>query len=289
MATLQLQSHAVQTARRVRLSLALVSALSLFALYFYFLDHFLNPITMAPMDGIETTIFYTMIFRVLGLSFVPFLRRLHPQIKILIFSLEAFVLCFLIVGVIFSGSTGYNSILAEVLTTWLGTTLIVLTPYSIYELTLMMLKTPSITSLVVSATPLLAITLFLANLVARIPNPSGGLSTFGSQLIFTLKAQPGLGSGTSNTAASTNAFISSFSVLFFLSMIIYISYSLNQSDLAQQNASKQHYALALMLIGTLFLFVWLVAISSLKGNIFEVFSIPSIAIPIVLLVISRGD
>ena len=264
-----------------RLGLILLLTFSLLAPYFYFLNHFLYPIVLGPMNGIEAAIFYTMLLRVLALIFVPFLKKLQPQVKILIFSFEAFILCFIILGIVFTANSGLNSVLADILTSWLGATFVFLTPYSIYELALMMNKSPSLTSLFVSSAPLLAVTLFLGGLVSRIPNPPSGIANFGAAIISSLRAEPSLAG--SATSQSGNTLVTSASIVFFLSMIVYVGYTLNQSAPNLSNVPKYHYALALMLVGALILYSWLeLSVSFFKGNVFEILSAPAIIIPIII-------
>jgi hypothetical protein len=268
----------------VKLGLAFFISLSLFALYLYFLNYFAGPIVSIPMDAIESAVFYSMILRALLLFFVPYLRKLQPQFKILIFSFEAFVLFCLILISLVSGDSGYLQLMADLLTAWLGATLIIVTPYSIYELALIMYRGTDITTLAVSSAPLVAICLFLSNLVVRVPNPQGGLSGFGTEMIRSLRVQPAIAGST----VETNSFISGVSAVFFLSIIVYIAYTLNQSAEPLAGVPKYHYALALMLLGSLVLYVWLLASSSLlNGNIFEILSIPAAIIPVILWMIAR--
>jgi hypothetical protein len=269
----------------VRTALILISTISLLAIYFDFLNHFISPIVLGPMNGLEAAIFYTMLLRVLALTIVPYLRKLHPQIKILIFSFEAFLLCLVILGIIFAPNSGLDSMLADILTSWLGATFVFLTPYSIYELALVMSKSTSLTSVFITSAPLLAVILFLGGLVSRFPNPPSGIAGFGATIITSIRGQPSLaGSATS----SGNAFISSTSIIFFLSMIIYVGYTLNKSAPNLSNDPKYHYALGLMLVGTLIMYVWLGSSTSLlKGDIFEIFSVPAVIISVVVWAVCR--
>jgi hypothetical protein len=269
----------------VRLGLGLLAGLSLFALYLYFLNIFVVPIVGGPMDAVESAIFYTMIFRVLVLLLVPSLRKLGAQFKIVILSFEAFILFLLVVVAVLSGSTAYGQVIAKILTAWLMSALIVVTPYSIYELSLMMYKDTSMTALAVSAAPLGAICLFLANLAVRIPNPPSGIGNFGAVLITSLKDQP---SFAGSTVAGESPFISGVSVLFFLSIIVYIVFHQAQTSLDFTSATKYHYPLSLMVMGSLVTFLWLFfAAGFLNGNVFEVLSVPAASISIILWVVCR--
>lgn len=281
------QSELIQSKQgsKVRLGLALLAGLSLFALYLYFLSFFAGPIAGGPMDAVESAIFYTMIFRVLGLLLIPSVRKLSAQFKIVILSFEAFILFLLVVAAVLSGSTAYSQLMADILTAWLMSTLIVVTPYSIYELSLMMHKGTSVTALAVSAAPLGAICLFLANLGSRLPNPPSGIGNFGAVLITSLKGQPSFAGA---TIGGESSFISGASVLFFLSIIVYIVFHQAQSSMDFTSATKYHYSLSLMVIGSLVTFLWLLfAASFLNGNVFEILSVPAATIPIFLWVVCR--
>lgn len=270
----------------IKLTLAVISSLALLTLYFYFLNSFLGPIFATPLNAVESLIFYTMILRALGIAFVPFLRKLPAQVKVLIFSLEAFVLCFLIFGLVLTRNPVYNSLLADVLTSWLGATVIVLTPYSIYELALLMYKGTNLTALFFSSTPIVAVAFFLSNLVVRIPNPSSGLSNFGAQLIDSLRSQPSLAGG--NGLVTADSLSSTVSIVIFLTMIIYVVLDLNGSVPTLNDVPKYHYALALGVIGIVVVYVWLVLTAhALRENMLAILSAPAIIIPIILWVVTR--
>ncbi len=269
-----------------RTGLALLSTFSLLAPYIYSLNHFLSPIVLGPMNEIEAAIFYTMLLRALTLIIIPFARRLAPQVKILIFSFEAFILCFIILGIVFTSTPGLNTVLADILTSWLGATFIFLTPYSMYEFALMMNKSTSLTSLFVTSAPLLAVALFLGGLVSRIPNAPSGIANFGATIISSIRTQPSLAG--SATSQSGNTLLASASIIFFLSMIIYVGYTLNQSAPNISNVPKYHYAFALMFIGALILYSWIeLSVSLFKGDVFEIFSAPAIIIPVIIWAVCR--
>ena len=269
---------------RTQLGLALLAGLSLFSLYLYFANNILESVVSSPMDGLESAVFYTMVIRVLGFMFVPFLRRLHPQVKILIFSFEAFILFLLILFSLFTGVSAYEPLMSEILTSWLGATLIFVTPYSIYELSVMMSSGTSFTSLAFSSAPLVAICLFLANFSSRISSLPNGLADFGAAMISTLRTQPGLAGNTNGSGI-----ISGASVIFFLSMIAYIAYRLIQTSKAFVNFPRYLNAIALVIIGSMILFVWLLLSTSLlKTNAFEILSIPGAILLALLWVFSRG-
>jgi hypothetical protein len=269
----------------IRLGLAFLTGISLFALYLYSMSFFGGPISSGPMDPIESAIFYTMILRVLALLAVPKLRRLSAQVKIILLSFEAFVLVLLIMATVLSGNPAYAQLMADILTTWLVSGLIIVTPYAIFEFALMMRRGTNVTSLVASMAPLVGICLFLSNLPARILNPPAGIGNFGAAMINSLKTQQSL-AGTA--PGGENAFISGASVLIFLSIVIYIAFELTQSSMDFAIIPKYHYSLSLMVAGTLAVFLWLFLTTDfLKGNLFEILSLPAAGIPIIMWVVCR--
>ena len=269
----------------IRLGLAFLSGLSLFALYLYFMSYFSGSILLGPMDAVQSAIFFTMILRVGALWFVPYLRRVYPQVKIVMLSFEAFILFLLVLVEVLTASSTDSQLMADVLTAWLVSALIIVTPYSIFELAIMMYKGTSITSLAVYSGPLSAICLFLSNFVARVPAPPIGIRDFGVTIIDSLKASPSFaGSG----LGTENSFLSEASVFFFLSIILYIAFHLNESATDFTQMPKYHYALSLMLLGSLISYLWLLASSSLLDeNVFEILSLPAAVIPIILWVFAR--
>ncbi len=269
----------------VKRSLAIFVALALMTLFLYFLIQIAGTSIFGPWDPIESAIFYTMLLRVLGLLFVPFLRRLQTSTKIIIVSFEDFVLCFLILIIVLTGNSAYNTLIAVVLTSWIGATILILTPYSIYELARMMDAGTSLMSLAVSAAPLLAIGMFLASFSAH-ATFQGGLSGLGVSVINSLKGQPDLGAG---TQLGSSFIITSAAVLFSVSLTVYIAISMNQSITKMAGVPKYHYALALLLVGIVVSYLWAISTFHLfSGDIFEIFSVPAALIPIILWVLTRG-
>ncbi len=262
---------------------------ALFSLYLFFASYFLGPAVTGHMNDVEAAIFYTMILRVFALLTVPMLRKLHPQVKILLLSFETFVLLALILFEFITGATVFANLIETILSSWLAATLIFITPYSICELALLMRRgtTNSLMELVISIAPLTAICLFLAGLNNRIPNPANGLSNFGIQVIDSLRLQPNLaGASGPNSSGGASILFSGASVVIFISTLVYVAYSLDLESRSLSIVPKYHYIIALMVAGALILFLWLSFFSVFlpKGNVFEILTVPSVAVPIVLWV-----
>lgn len=268
-----------------RISSAFLAILSLLALYLFFLNYFFGSL-INVMSEVESIIFYAMILRVLGITLVPYLRRMHPQIKILVFSFETFILVGLIVAFAFTGDIAYNALMGLILTTWLGVSLVVLTPYAIYQLGLMMYRGNSITSVVLSGAPEIAVGLFLGSLVFRVKTAPTGLSDFGTMIINSLRAEPGVGE-TGNIASSS--ILAGASTIFFIAIMVYAIFGQKlPTSTTFSGLPRYQYALVLVLLGIISLYIWTFSSPVLGGNVFVMFSIPAIAIAITLWGLSRG-
>ncbi|MHB1907570.1 MAG: hypothetical protein ACYCQJ_01715 [Nitrososphaerales archaeon] len=270
---------------KTRLIPAIAASLSLLTLYLFFLNYFVVALVFSGMSEIESLIFYTMIFRVIGVTFIPYLKRIHPQIKILIFSFETFILVLLIVAYVFTKDPSYNLLMGNILTAWLGVSIVVLTPYAIYSLGLSMRNGASITSTVLSGAPEIAVGLFLASLVFRIRAMPNGLASFGTMIIASLRAQPGIGQ---TPSATSNPIISISSTIFFIAIFTYVILEKRIPTSAFSTLPKFQYILALMLLGILALYLWTFSSQFFDGNIFIIFTAPSIIISIALWVLARG-
>src|SRR5579871_728176 len=105
---------------RVKLVLASLIGLCLFLLYIGFIIFLGAAILAFPMTPIESLIFDTLIIRVLAIAFIPYLSRAHAQVKIALFSIETFVLVFLILAFILTQQQVYDTLIGQVLTAWVG-------------------------------------------------------------------------------------------------------------------------------------------------------------------------
>ena len=268
-----------------RLVTAIAASLSLLALYLFFLNYFAAALIFSGMSEIESLIFYTMILRVIGIAFIPYLKRIHPQVKILIFSFETFILVLLIAAYVFTKNPSYNLLMGNMLTAWLAVSIVVLTPYAIYSLGLSMHNGASITSVVLSGAPEIAVGLFLANLVFRIGTMPNSFANFGTIIIGSLRAQPGIGQTPNSISDPT---ISISSTIFFIAIFAYVILEKRIPASVFSTLPKFQYALALMLLGILVLYLWTFSSAFFDGNIFIIFSAPSIIISIALWVLARG-
>jgi len=271
---------------KLRFVLSILIGMSLLIQYLYFLNFFFAPILLvSPMNPLEQIVFYTLTLRAIGLILIPRLRRLHPQLKIAIFSLETFILVIFIFLYIYTGYSFFEIMMGNLLTAWIASSLIVLTPYGIYQLVAMMYKnavTTTLTNVFSSLVPELGITLFLSNLAASVSSPPIGLTNFGSFVINSIKTQPGLGN---SSALSSNPLIQAATIMIYISLLVYIAVC--QNPLASFGA-RYHFALLPMLLGTIALSAWLYIATSFSSNILFVLSVPSVITSIILWVIYHG-
>jgi hypothetical protein len=278
---------------RVKLVLSILLGLCLFSFYLAFLGLIGGAILLAPMSGVESLIFYTLILRVLGVAFVPQLRRTHAQVKIALFSLETFALVVLIFGFIITGQPYFDTLIGGVLTAWLGASSIVLTPYLIYQIGASIYKGMSTSALVLSVVPEFAVGAFLVGFgITNAGSVPAGISAFGTVLIGSVRAQTAL---QNEQAIASNAFIVGVSLIAFLAMLFHIglkqrnqSPNFNDTDSLSKGSPRYHYQLVLILVSAIIVLSWMIiSAATLGGDDLVVLSLPAVVISAVLWGFSR--
>ncbi len=245
-----------------------------------------DSILLAPMSLVESIVFYTMVLRVLAVAFIPRVRRTNSQVKIALFSFETFVLVGLIFTYIYTLDRGYDILIGQLLTAWIGVSCLVLTPYLVYQIGYSMHKGMSAASLTLAVTPEYAVNLFLAGLAISLTSPPNGIVDFGSMLIGSIKVQSTFENA---QLLGTNAFFASITVVLYISLVLYIGMcQYSTSFVAFAEAIKYQYQLLLILAGTVIVFIWiLLSPILLGGNEAIILCIPAIAITSVLLGATR--
>jgi hypothetical protein len=273
-----------KTTEITQLLFSVLPGMSLLLIYLYFAVNFFGSVVSESFNEVELAIFIFMIARIVGFLFVPFLRRMHPQVKILALSLEVFLLGVLVVVSLTTKAFALSNLTSDILNFWLGAILVVVTPYSIYELVRLMYRNPSLLPIIISAAPLTTVCLFLSNAVSSLHIQTIGIYGLGSEFISTVTGGPQL----IGNQAGQNLIVSGALTLFFVSMVLYIAYNAGKPAGTFSAASKYPYSLVLMIVGCLGLFAWLYfANAILQKDVLEVLSLPAATILIVLWLISR--
>jgi hypothetical protein len=281
----------------MKLTIAVLIGLCLFALFVYFLVLIGATILLSPQSPIESLIFYTMVLRVLGVSFVPWLSRTHAQVKIALFSIETFVLVFLIFGYVLTQDPTFDTLIGQVLTAWVGVSAIVLTPYLVYQISTSMYKGLSTSGLTLSITPEYAIGVFLVAFgIANGSNPPSGISSFGSALIGLVRSQ----SQTQYiTVVGTQPFVTAVSMIIFVCLLIYIGIAQRYETFAGSTPplfsatsmrSEPKYLLLLLLLfaGVAATIAWIaISANDLLYNDLYIFTIPAVIVSATLWGMSR--
>lgn len=279
----------------MQLALSIIVGLCLFSFYIAFLVLLGGSIILAPMNEVESIIFYTLVLRVLAVLFIPPLRKSHAQVKIALFSIETFVLVVLIFSYVLTQQPVYNILIGQVLTAWLGASSIVLTPYLIYQIAASMNKGMSTSALVLSVAPEYAVGAFLVGLgIISASTPPAGISAFGAMLVGSLRAQTTIeGEG----FIGSNPLIAGVSLTMFLCLLFYIGLKQHYQSAAlgtipseplTTQSVKYHYQLVILMIGAVITLTWLFTTRPfLGGDDLFVLSLPAVIISSVLWGISR--
>jgi hypothetical protein len=249
----------------------------LFALYIAFLVY-LPPITTLLTDTTESIIFYTLFIRTALLLLVPSFRRIAGQFKIGILSIESFVLVGIIAWFLFTGDPYFNTLIGEILTSWIAAGLVIITPYSILEFMINMRKSPTITSFLTSLVTEFAAVLFSLDIVSQLTPVPTNLEQLGISLLGFAKV-----GGTGLSAGSpSDVLITSTSLILYVSAILYI---VSRHDVPGRTFL---FPFILIFTGTIVVALWSSVALNFELQIFIALSAPAIAIPLILWVISRG-
>ena len=249
----------------VRIALAALAGSSLFILYFLFLVILLPSLNIS--DELEQVILVTMILRLIAVASIPKVRNSPPQLKISIFSLEIFFIAALIIAYFVTGEMFYDVSMGTVLTVWVGTVALVLTPYFVVWFAYTLYKTSSLFSIFWTVPFEFANVVFLVNLISSGSVPTS-LAALGGDIINSvvglLKSRPpSLFSYSQEILAST--------AILFVALLLYATVI----DPSEGRTIRNYAALVFPLIGTLFLGLWIFVLLYFSNDILFIFTVPS--------------
>ena len=249
----------------------------MFALYLAFLAY-LPPVTSMLTNGVESAIFYTLFLRAVLLFFVPRFRRIAGQFKIGILSIESFVLVGIIVWYIFTADPAFNTLIGDILTSWIAGGLVIITPYSILEFMISMRKSPNLTVFLTSLVTEFAVVVFSVNIVSQVSPAPTDLQQLGISVLGSVKVQAGTGLSGLN---ASSVLVTAASLVLYVGAILYI--------VLKHDVLGRTFVLpfVLILIGTILLLFWSSFATIVGLDIFVALSTPAAVIPLILWAISR--
>ncbi len=240
-------------------------ALGIFVVYSVFIVRCAALSDWSNMSQLEELILVTQIIRVGAVASLGRLFRIPPLFSIILFSFEAFLIPLLAPFVILTNDPYYAALMGSILTTWLGVSSILLSPYAIYEFAKSMMNESSLASIMVIAALEMGGMLFLSGVVSTVTGTISGPSALGTLLLQLGRSQISV-AGFSGIASSD--FISIGLVVFFVGTVCYFS-------LVGFSKIRISDRLLVALASTVAGFVWIFLFSTLTTDYFAVFTIPA--------------
>jgi hypothetical protein len=260
---------------------SVVLGFSLLSLYLVFLGAFIPEFLLSTLSTVELAVLYTMILRVLALTFVPKLKQTSSALKIVILSFEAFIVLIFIIAYFATADASYGSAISSLLTSWIGSTVIIVTPYAVYMLMLTVYKGGSLFSVLTTTTEEYAVVLVLASIasVGKLPPGVQGLGTLVLNSLVNASGINVLGYQRTLTA-------SVLGIMIFSALVVYVVFYQNSSSLYSR---RYNSALLLSALGIFVSLIWIAIAASLGGSIIFVISVPAVILSTAMMVVARGS
>lgn len=264
-----------------KLVIALMALFSLLVLYSIFLGTFWS-IPFESNGLIGTAIFYSLLARAIMLLSVPKLRRLPTLVKLVVYSFEMVVLVAFVFAFVYSNYAGYIGVVEAIYSSWIASGFFVLVPYFSFELAFILYKEEKLLNALTYGTLLFADSLFASSFAFTSKILPTNLSNLGTQIVsFSIGSRAVALLGTLSGSEVQIA-----SVAFYISLLGFASIS----GLKNTNFhGKYSISLGLVLLANLFLSGWFFALIPNITNMLWVLTAPSLAIPVVLMVVFRRN
>lgn len=255
-----------------------------FALILLYLVFFLRFIVLADwssLSSIEFWIFVTMALRIIVLAVLGRRFQLSPLIPIILFSLESLSLPLLIGLFLFTGNPVYRLSLGTMLTSWIGVSAVLLSPYLIYDFAKLWRTDPSLWGIFFLATIEYAFNLFMATLLSGTSGPIAGFAGLGSYFVSSISSF----TTTSNVPfASGSPVVTVSSFVFFISLFIF---AIAGHETLETNL-KLRDVLLIPIFAVFALLMWSVAAVNFTSNMLILLSAPVFVLAIVVWGGTRG-
>ena len=255
--------------RTIRFASAAAVGASLLLVYLVFLIHYASLADWNQLSSLEVGILVTLIVRlVLVVAFNRVIRK-QPLLAVILLSLEVFTIPILAILGLLTGNPIYTTWMAAILTTWIGVSSIILSPFAIYEFVKNMIRGVSLSVVIVIGTLEIGGMLFLCEALLAATGKIHGLTALGTMIIQTGKFETssvGFAGGSSNIGLAVGL------VIFSVGMMAYFTLGNQESG----TSIRIPDILLIPLAGTITTIVWLFVAVSITSNFLFVFTIPTI-------------
>jgi hypothetical protein len=252
----------------------------LFLVYLVFLSRSQALSNWGHLNSLEEIIVVTQIIRVLLVIVLAKPLRLQPIFAMILFSFEVFLIPCLALLAFWTGNPVYTSLMGSVLTSWIGASAVILTPYAIYEFMKSLTKETSLANVLGVGSLEVGTLVLLCGILSSTNTTIMGPSALGSLFIESNGAR----SVAKFSGLASDGFLEAGLVLFYLGMISYVGLRGNSMTLP----ILMSFALIPLLVGSLISVLWVVSFAPINPDVLIAFTVPTVTIIGVLWGISRG-
>jgi len=255
--------------KTIRFASAEAVGASLLLVYLVFLIHYTSLADWSQLSTLEVGILVTQIARIVLVVALNKTLRTQPLFAVILLSLEVFSIPILAILGLLTSNPIYTTWVAAILTTWIGVSAIILSPFAIYEFVKSMIRGPSLSVVIVIGTLEIGGMLFLCEALLAATGKIQGLTALGTMIIQTGKFETsslGFGGNSSNIALAVGL------VIFSVGMMAYFTLENRESGTSMRISD----ILLIPLAGTITTIVWVFVVVSITSNFLFVFTIPTI-------------
>ncbi|MDG7000591.1 MAG: hypothetical protein JRN15_15965 [Nitrososphaerota archaeon] len=248
--------------------------------YLAFLGRVIALSDWSRTSEIPLLIFITLAIRLAVVIILAKYINRQPVVAYILLSFEVFLIPAFALLEAWTSYPEYTALMSVVLTSWIGASAIIVSPYAIYEFAKGMTKTRSLLGVIAIGTFELAGMLFLVSVVQESKGAIAGPGALGEVII-----QPAGYSLGSTTLTSVSSFaMAAALVVFFVASIAYITLG-RVSHLLSVGLSK---SFLIPLGGIVASLVWVLTFSFITSNVLLAFTVPALIGTAGMWVITRG-
>lgn len=264
----------------VNLSAASVGV-GLGTIYLVFLAHTIALSNWSSSSEIPLLIFLSLALRLaVVIGFSKYINK-QPVIAYILLSFEVFLIPVLALLQLWTGNPAYEVLLSVILTSWIGASAILISPYAIYEFAKGLTRTSSLLGVLAIGTFQIAGMLFLASVAQASGGPINSPANLGRLIIQTTKYS----SGTISSVSASDIALAAAMVLFFVSTVAYVSLGRVSTKLSI-GLSK---SILIPFGGIVAAVMWVFALSTGTSDMLLVFTIPILTGVVTMWVVTRGN
>lgn len=268
----------------MKLNLMNVSAASVGAglgtIYLAFLGRTLALSDWGHTTEIQLLIFITLAIRLAVVIVLAKYINRQPVVAYILLSFEVFLIPAFALLEAWTGYPEYTALMSVVLTSWIGASAIIVSPYAIYEFAKGMTKTRSLLGVIGIGTFEIAGMLFLVSVVQEAKGVIDGPAALGQVIIQTTSYSL----GTMDSISVFGVALAAALVVFFVSSVTYIT--LGRVSTSLSVGLSRSFLIPLGGIATAI--IWVLISSFITSDVLFVFTVPALLGTACMWVITRG-